>query len=905
MTPLKHASALDMLHRLPRTATLGEIFVAVGRDNHVWDRASVIDRCDQLFAHRADYRLWRFIWPSTHSHDAAALKLALLQAERNLDGGDNVITWGLVSTLHVLITSDKYPLSKDDRLHIAHLIERRMSRGLPPIRDGEIESAAIRILAWTAADKARAEALGRPVNEGSGILAWAAAANDLDRLERLLSEAAPGWSLGKPVLLKTLQSRRDSQGVVKVAPFSTLELSRRLVRAMDWTQESARRSVTSLTNESEQVLDRAFLMAMSAWQTARLDRLAEDRKAKGSNPSYRRTSHYLLKTEFTALLSAAAAAKDAGNVLLSAGLAHLLLRLLPDELLKWPTFAKVGNRVALWIRQAGLEVDERFHRDRDENRRRANAFIDGAPSGTWPGTTAAWRARIAHDQEEGKWGEILAKYGGGGGDLRRVLMEAEQGKQLEPAVLSGAFSLYLRYGWIEEAYSLLLLDQFRPTKEELVDFVHGVKRALQVMPFGFDVAAIQRWHGVIRRTWSLVIKNDSPRVGEALAVHEILLGRASAVVLHSGTWGARLFAERFYSRLSSEEIRDMLDRRPLARRSGPAHATKGRVDSLVSSLENSSLGAPVFVSAVDCVDTWGILGVGAQGRWLYEQSRPNNLGPQELMTYVGSLKETSALWLRRFKNRRQTSPIPWGEQLTSFGKAILDLARRVDPSARWLMLAVEPELANLPWQSLFRTLGERGIVVSIVPSVTWATLQMREAETPSPSTLILSDAADLRILRDQIAADRTTWTKSDSSIACVLGHGIWSNGSTAVEVSNRSLTLTDWLDIATRRVVVAHSCFGGKVSERFSGDLGGLPGVSLAMGCRVFCSPVSSIPVETAAILHRHLFQMPGPQDFGSRYLAAIEEDERVGLYNLYGLANEATGPIRSNADKRRLSLTN
>jgi len=58
--------------------------------------------------------------------------------------------------------------------------------------------------------------------------------------------------------------------------------------------------------------------------------------------------------------------------------------------------------------------------------------------------------------------------------------------------------------------------------------------------------------------------------------------------------------------------------------------------------------------------------------------------------------------------------------------------------------------------------------------------------------------------------------------------------------------------------VVVHSCFAGTVEPKLLGDLGGVPGLSLGMGCRLFCAPVAEVSTSTAGSLQGHLFSDMG-----------------------------------------------
>jgi hypothetical protein len=108
-----------------------------------------------------------------------------------------------------------------------------------------------------------------------------------------------------------------------------------------------------------------------------------------------------------------------------------------------------------------------------------------------------------------------------------------------------------------------------------------------------------------------------------------------------------------------------------------------------------------------------------------------------------------------------------------------------------------------------------------------------------------------------------------------------------VTLGKRTMIVSNWLDMAAHRVLVVHSCHGGRVSHSFPSDLGGLPGISLSLGCHLFLAPVTEVPPDAALALHEELSRKDGPAEIGLRYINAIRRNSAAALYNLYGFANE------------------
>ncbi|HEV7589657.1 MAG TPA: hypothetical protein VGO40_16195 [Longimicrobium sp.] len=220
------------------------------------------------------------------------------------------------------------------------------------------------------------------------------------------------------------------------------------------------------------------------------------------------------------------------------------------------------------------------------------------------------------------------------------------------------------------------------------------------------------------------------------------------------------------------------------------------------------------------------------------------------------------------------------------------MPRRVNPESRWILLAVDPHLAGLPWQDLFRRVDERETIVSLVPNFGWITGSYHRAWQSSSDglALVMSDEdEDLRPLAERIRQDRPGISAQFGSAAIVLGHGVWKEDVPSVRIGRSALTLEEWMRAVDRRVCVVHSCYGGRADHRFLGDIGQLPGLALALGCRLFIAPVAEVPLAAATALHDHLVRANGPREIGLRYLEAIREHPAVALYNLYGFGNERT----------------
>lgn len=880
-------------------------------------RATLWEHYTQTFGHRADYRVWRLLFKPLYL-PASIVKAwgdPLRLAENGLESQEPGIVWGILAMLSGLLTGQANAVERGPLLALVDVCDRRMFAGLAPIGGGEAGCGIIKVLALDALQKTRWDTYGRMAPEEVRLY--------LPRLEKALQEVDPTWVPGNALSFEALRHERQHGQVI--APFiQDSELSLRIQRALFHVRQAVRNALTQSDTDAEALLRTAALFAFSAWRMARSLRIGEVKFRKDFCP---RHPHFnldkLWSDEMQALRRVSQAARDAGAYLLSAGLAHLLLRVIPDHTRHEPGFKDLGADVSFMIRQAGLEVDERFYRLRSLNTQAQHASYTASPAastkdpeeslvensrGVSPsGGPIAWR--VLRDQAaDPRWAAILQMYPADSQDplrpLARLIFDAHGHRVSDCNILRCAYSLALEYGMIQRAAALL--EHFAPTTAELIDFAHSIKRALQVMPFGMDVETHDKWQTILRQGWALVPDTAQVAASEALVIHEVLLGRYLTVVRDAGPAGAKLFAKKYYDphplagpdeiRAAFDEIRAAFDASPRATRPGPATVTLERFHQFVQKAAGSALGSPVCASLVALAeDRWSLLATGGSGRWVHRSISMPNL----LASAKASAKQIHALQRLWFRKPRPKMLIPWGQECTQLGRVLLEVVEELDPRARWLALALEPNLATLPWQDLIYAQGRRPgqeVVVSIIPSFSWAALSSARAASSRPGVsrpdvdplLTLSNASDLTALRDTIRADRATLRRRCPSVAILLGHGTRTEtGLPSVAAATRPLSLEDWLEVAEYRLNVVHSCFSGQVERHLLGDLGGLPGLVLGINCRLLCAPVAEVPLATARALHTCLLATDGPREFGLRYLAAVAQEPSVALYNLYGFANE------------------
>jgi len=854
---------------------------------------------DQQFGNRPDYRLWRIVarplFLSVQAKQWPPLPDIVQDA---LGSQESQIVWGAMAVLSGLLTSKSkrgafFP-TEELRGLVATQCERRILASLAPLAGAEVGCALVEVLTWSAIQQVQ--------HESGRRFTLAETASLFDRLEASIGKADPNWRPGQILRIGDLLEREQASGRV-LAPYNPVELQVRIAEALFKMRAAASgvRQMQLLDGTGDEVLRRAALLALSSWRFTRSVRIGEE-KFQRDNPTYDAAYEItsLREAEMVALKTFGQSLGDAGNYLDASFVAWLLLTTTPNVLLDKREFRRIGTQLSGSIRSAGLKVPARFARPKEENTpywerelRASSNGHDGTEESTGVASdkaTTARRANLRLNRElrrDYRWVAIQ-----GVNDylpcdpfaaLGRIVNR--RGELAEnTGVLRAAFGLCLKYGRLREASQVAECLQL--SRQELLDFTHSVKRASQLNLLAVDQQRHAQWHKVLRQNWSKLSTPASLDGDDLLALHEVLVGRYPSILRHAGSAASPTLALKLYDRLADEDIEEFVQDLNFALRRGPATVTIGNLQKSLQQSDFGSIGLPVCLSLArlddDCVS---IAAIGSRGAKVDQIELP------EIGSAVRAVQSTYALWTTGGANL--ACRIPWHSSLWKLAEKIVDLTRMLDPSCKWLVLALESDLSSLPWNNLIRQVQDSNFLVSLVPSLSWFNREIRDrahsSSTVERHTLQLSSEADLENIASHIKKDEHLLGQIWESFAVVLGHGrITEEGVPEVRIGSNVVTLDEWLKLADHRVLVVHSCHGGRVSQSFPGDLGGLPGVALSIGCRLFLAPVAEVSPDVAMSLHDEIVREDGAIEIGLRYDAAIRRDPSVSLYNMYGIPSES-----------------
>ncbi len=965
---------LERLQRSGIVPTLGEIYAALLLDLAIAQtdgkRAEIAEQYDKAFGAkrngvitRPDYALWR---REFGRENPTTISVAFPSTEDLLRAGlfanEFAVVWGALSLANALATSTRGEQLCVDGNHesLAVDLERAaFHQRLAPLKNAYAGCALHRLLTLGAVEKNRFKSQPNARSSTAHMLDY------LDDIERLIREIDPDWLPGRAVSFDRLNGERQI-GTLKV-----FDLKVRFDSFL-FTVRGAVRSALDANEignpSAQQLLSRAAQFAFSSWRCSRSSRLYI-RKLEDEGRNYRYDMQVAKANEMMALVRASQAAKDAGNLPVAAKLAFWALRTIPDDLLESKTmpdgalkkseFAALGNQVSYDIRQFGYEPDKRFSRKKVSRFTESHETEIGKPSqpeeksssdnelkavesleaggGAEENLASAecplpetskvdrsggeipklrrsrlvlqgsvgqdfFKAQVLADQQiSDDWKTILKTYPCNAKNpmdsIGRVIYDASRIE--DEGLLRGAFRL-CAFKYRLPASSAALIRRLEATKDDLLQLASLFAQATSAMPVGMDDGELRKWQTILRKAWHGLSPSERIYEEDILSLHEVLLGRGVAVLRASKH--ATQYAQQFFGERGDDEIRHLVDC-DLSLLDDVRIGAQGSKLKAEFAQFARTMNTAVWVSVVSLTPKeWSVLMVGDNGRWYCDRLEFGSSVLEEA-GQMSAAKGWGEAWFR----------VPWKPDggLPKLARMIAEAVATNYPSARYIHLAVEPRLARLPWNDLFRPVWkESGLspVIAIIPNFTWALVANRidherkvlllaaneEALAGESATNDEANGALFREVREQLMASRPLLKGIYSSAAFVLARGAWNPDAKMAELAAPGGTIalahdhdTDLLDLGNYRNVFAYACRAGHVAQHFLGDLGGIPGVCLSLKTRLLVAPVAEVSPQTVAILHKHLADAKGPREIGLRYLQAIQEDRGVAHFNLFGFANE------------------
>jgi hypothetical protein len=879
---------------------------------------------DWRWKHRRDYALYRLAVCPTPK-PASPFSSVEQCIEDGLAALESEEVWGVVALLSGIITRRSGAILPDKNLAwVAEILHRRLGGPLKAISGAPRACALARLLAMTAVDKIR-------FREGSDAGDFESLHDYIDDAEKLVRQINEQWQPGRWISLHALREER------RLFPNNVDDLAMRLGTALFNVRGAVHSAYEAFRDESgmDDLLRRAARIAFTAWRMARGRRSGK-------------ATLVASKHEVTALQRAGQAARDAGDFVTAGRLAALLLYCVPSN--ARPQFMSLANSVGYELRELGLSVPSWFrerqkrkrstaeqvpqerarvetpgHSDDPTSKSSALTPINQAPlvSGETGGAVDLFNVRIEResyvDEEWKKLNAFADTHAFRGRPLERlgrVAVFLRKQHEVDGGIVATTFHLLCRYRRLRTLFVLLnspSAEAALATRENLELLAATLREGMSTLPLFLDQNSYHNWRFGLIRLWSLLAAADCSDESTIYHLHETVLGRGLTMIrAMSGDHGETNW-QAYQETLTEEDLASMLDSDVRFLHS----ADRGRVWGLKAAQQALTLAPSrlMFVSIALLgihAEEFSLLGIKGSGPAFADRVK------HETWHLIGQAKEVAAVETHYLR-------VAWPDcpGLEAIAAKILEASDALRARPEWLLLAVEPGLARVPWQDLLRRLGFTG-GVALVPSAEWlirathprfqrAMEDTTEVIVPVDAQRFASmpdgrhDQAALELCRE-LRDDLGQLRKNFRNAVFALGHGRWDRARKLTLVHEYSsaeegeFAARNLAKFSTKEIVVLHACSGGHVVLKTLGDYDGLAAACLAGLTRAFLAPITKVAAETALCLHRH-FAAPTPHEsLGSRYLAALREDPRVALYTFYGLPWAPT-PQRSDSNRKGSGL--
>lgn len=879
--------------------------------------------CDEIFARRPDYRLWRSIVPpyfafsrpiysAPQTHYSVRWEDWTRCAQDCLRSKDPLIIWSMIALSPEIMLDhvQRHDLGPASPIwDFAARIHELLSRPLRPLNQSPASCgmAAVNFLIryQNIYHKARRTL---DAHECSRFM------NQLRHWLRIVDlRFEPGGRLDTTQMEEERLGRGRLRAGHNAAEYSQLTGMLSVLRPL------LSQSIDVLTPLSKRLLQDAYHFGMTAWLTARSRRIDEMQyQHRQPHPDYRKIRSVFLM-EFKAHLNLSNAARDAGRYLDAGKHLYLLYRLIPDAFLRDSEVRReLENRSTTirYLKEVGLELDPRSSKDENTPeiqrkiqkmqasleakwQRMRRSEPDESLSGRFENDAAGadpslsketgFMLRVRNDQQRlSDWHQIFSEFDplsespvGFLLTLMRGLADARL--PADPATLASAYRLALKYGFVRSAGKILdraiAADDFPLEDRLLLHFVHSVKRCTQLDPFGMHHERLQEWQDLITAGYDKLHREGETAAlapKDRLWIHETVINRTMTHHRSLSAENAARLYEKAMGAYDVGQLREFYDLSFDFTKRTPGIADVETVSGHLRCFAADPLGAPVAVSIMRTPGIVSLLAVGSDGS-IYSDDVNGRL----LQQHIDELRVDAEYW---FKFQGE-GPV-WPRAFERLASTIKALARKCDASARVLLLSMDAEMAGLPWQHLLGREGD-SYLAAIVPSFSALTWNRSYAADRDSRIIISEETGDeIKEIGAVVRGSTSDFPMGGTGISIIAGHGSPADEGDfpGVRIGNgaRIATLNEWLDVVGSRMTILHCCHGGTTGSIFMREFGGVPGLAISLGAQSFIAPVSEVSVVAACTLQRAVFEEPSAS-IGSAYLQAVQRVAECTLYNIYG----------------------
>jgi len=934
---------------LTDNATLGEIVNAWRKEAK---SDSVFDTLDNRFSTRSDYLCWRYLGAAEIPRSGTPPTYRT--AQRNslcIVGPFDALQHGLDEGVKAILDDDpmiriggaaaicRFFLTTDGRIHCGS----ELGRILPVVAQCRSATAGSRLPEAPAgsayADLLSLHLLTKLLDQNGEKLDVNSAGEYLDSVESCVREIDPKWKPGASASLKAIT--RDQRIVL---PFDGMTDVESVLADFFFQSRAVARDACDQADLDDAhvpvLIRRAKEHARSSWLTHRSLRFHANADSRRLACLGRRLGNWLsdekravaTKKEMEALYRYGQAARDDGDSFTCAKVNWMILQF-GAQLIRAASVFPIAVR-ADWkmldnttvglirqgLEQAGFSIPHEYTRKERKKGASLAPINDRATAKVSKMTYShrrlageasfdPYKRRIERDfKTDSRWRLLADALNADNladphqllGDIckdwlrRKGYTPKFSDEQCTPEVLHAAFQLCVEYDRVDDANTFLKRTHYgRGTpsdserhgwtlaKKDLLRFASSVLKATAACPMALDLEKHKHWRDRLTRVWSVI---DELSTEEVLLLHEAVLGCCATLCSRSAVQES--LVGQFI--LDNDPVFDLSDKATCVN-SEPA--TVEGLARLLTRLETASLGPPVAVS---------IVALRAMGFSVFACTHEGLCESYSIERV--NIAEAKLCLDNELDFYQEEYGFAWDQctALVNVANAVLRIVDSLGSNAKWIILAVDPELASIPWNALMLYLG-RNVLLSVVPSLTWVDLQNSKRYVSGVEFNIAQRTSLVQGMNDvqanecdrllaQIVEDEGKLQQGRFSTTFVAGHGALcrqgGDGFWTVNGADGPIALDQWLRFARRRNIIVHGCLTGRVNGTLIGDLSGVPGLALMSGTKLVISPVAKIRAQTAKVLQQHLTDPLKQGTIADRYISAVRDRAQVALYNLYGLPN-------------------
>ena len=270
----------------------------------------------------------------------------------------------------------------------------------------------------------------------------------------------------------------------------------------------------------------------------------------------------------------------------------------------------------------------------------------------------------------------------------------------------------------------------------------------------------------------------------------------------------------------------------------------------------------------------------------------------ELLDWVNLIDDivgTQEIW--RGEENRTT--VPWSESFRVLASNIINCINALNPTIKYINIAVSDVLRGLPWQHLFSIECNQEWLIEHISNVTLLVKNTKKSiliekdektrkTIHNPNDPVYALIED-DILKNRKSMDNKVFPSHLQSVLTIFAQGDKNGTLAKLFVDNQSLSKSELDDLSGYDLTIFHSCHSGYINDSPIGSLGGLPGFFLSHDSKMVIAPVGLVKPQTAIVFDGYITTWLKTKDktFYDMYIQAIQENTDICFYTVFGSSRD------------------